>query len=116
MRKHKPRLKLNWKLRDKIISAIFKGSYLFIKNTGVKVSVEEFGDNADDYGRNEYRKDSCKIIFETSPTTKALKLVNHYNIHKNSHTNVVSTSANIDLYNLSLSPFETSSARLLYEK
>lgn len=113
-RKQKPRPKLNWRLRDKIIEAIFKGQTLFIKNTGVKVSVENFGDDVDDYIRNKYRRDSCKITFESTPTSKALKLVNNYSIHK--HSNTVSTNANIDLYNLSLTPFETPSARLLYEK
>lgn len=115
-RKQKPKPKLNWRLRDKIISAIFRGSSLFIKNTGVKVSVEHFGEDVDDYVRNRYRRDSCKIVFETTPTTKALRLVNNYSIHKNSHSNTVGTNANIDLYNLSLSPFETASAKLLYEK
>lgn len=115
-RKVKPRPKLNWRLRDKIIYAIFKGQSLFIKNTGVKVSVEHFGDDNDDWGRNKYRRDSCKIVFETTPTTKALKLVSNYSIHKNSHSQTVDTNANIDLYNLSLTPFETPSARLLYEK
>ena len=115
-RKQKPRPKLNWRLRDKIIHAIFKGQSLFIKNTGVKVTVEHFGDDNDEWGDSRHKRDSCKIVFESAPTTKALKLVNNYTMHKNCHTNLVETNANIDLYNLSLIPFETASAKILYEK
>mgnify|MGYP001567576444 CR=1 FL=1 len=114
-KKQKSSPKLNWRLRDKLIHAIFKGQSLFVKNTGVKVSVEHFGDN-DDWTTNSYRKDSCKIVFETVPTSKALRLVNNYSIHKNCHSNTVETNANISLHNLSLSPFETPSAKLLYDK
>lgn len=113
-KKQKPRPKLNWRLRDRIINAIFKGNSLFIKNTGVKVSVEQFGEDVDDWTYNKRRRDTCKIVFETTPNSKALRLLRNYSISK--HNNVVSTNATIDLYNLSLSPFETSSARLLYGK
>lgn len=120
MKKNKRKIKvlpkLNWRLRDKIIQAIFKGQNLFIKNTGVKISVEHFGNDGDFWPRSRERRDTCKIVFESVPTGKALKLVNDYSIHKNSHTNSVNSCANIDLYNLSLIPFETASAKLLYDK
>ena len=115
-RKQKARPKLNCKLRDKIIARIFMGNYLFIKNTGVRVSVENFGDDIGEYAVNRNGRDYCKITFETTPTTKALKLVNNYNIYKNTQSNTVSTNASIDLHNLSLSPFETEAAKLLYDK
>lgn len=115
-RKLKASPKLNWRLRDKIIQAIFKGQNLFIKNTGVKISVEHFGNDGEFWGRDPKNSDICKIVFESVPTGKALKLVRDYSIHKNSHTNSINSCANIDLYNLSLIPFETASAKLLYDK
>lgn len=98
-KKQKPSPKLNWRLRDKIIAAIFTGQSLFIKNTGVKVSVDHFGDDSfSSYSRNKYKVDTCKITFETVPNSKALKLVNSYSITKNSHTKTMDSDAYIYIY------------------
>lgn len=113
---------MNWRTRDKIIQAICKGEFLYIKDTGIKVSVDYYGSDIDGglFGvrnSNHRRADyPCHIIFSQAPTKKALTLCNKFHIKRNSVSNSMEIDGVISLENLSLTPYETKGAKLLYEK
>ncbi len=111
---------MNWRLRDKIIEAMFHNKDLYIKNTGVKVSVDYFGSdlNDDNWGRGRSKKSPfthVKIEFMSPPTIKALKLCRKYHIKKNSHSKTMELDAEIEIDQLSLVPYEGKAANLVYE-
>ena len=109
-------------MRDKIIEAMYKNEPLYIKGTGVKVSVDYFGtDSADRLGFTSRRKNldeysKCHIQFESAPNMKALKMCNVFHIKKNSHSKTMELDAHINISNLSLTPYETKAAKVLYEQ
>ncbi len=107
-------------MRDKLIEAMFRNETLYIKDTGVKVSIDYFGsDLSRDSGfrtSRTVRDYLVKVEFETAPSMKALKLCTKYHIKKNSHTKKMEMDAEVELDNLSLYPFETKGAKLLYGK
>lgn len=105
---------MNWRKRDKLIEAMVNNKDLYIVNTGVKISVEYFGssDNRDYRGR--IITAPVKIEFLTSPTSKALKLCKNFQIRKNGMTKKMELAAEIDLNNLSLTPYEGKIAKLVY--
>ena len=111
---------MNWRTRDKVIAAICKGETLYIKNTGIGVSVEYFGtDLREDTwrSRKQKRQDNlCQVEFIAMPNKKALNLCKKYHIKRNSHSKIMELEAEIDISNLSLTPFEGKGAKLLYEK
>lgn len=112
---------MNWRERDRIVEAMFKNEALYIRNTGVQVHVDYFGtDTRSNTGWNrtktldEYSK--CVIEFATPPTLKALKLCRTFHIKRNSHSKTMELNGEIDIKNLSLTPYETKAAKVLYEK
>lgn len=110
---------MNWKKRDKIIEAIYKNEPLFIKDTGVKVSVDYFGTDTDkfgSFGKKPTAVDKCQISFETAPTMKALKACTSYHIKKNSHTKKIELDAQIEIDKLSILPYESKAAKILYKQ
>ena len=112
---------MKWRERDKLIESMFNNSPLFIKDTGVQVSVDYFSTDQDrdnNWGRRKAIKDEprCKVNFETSPTMKALKLCCKFHIKRNSHSKVMEIDAEIKLDKLSTTPFESNAAKVLYEK
>lgn len=111
---------MNWRERDSIIKAMCEGKPLYIKNTGVKISVDYFGsDLGEDRWSTRKKKHisrPVKVEFETAPSLKALKMCRKYHIKKNSHSKTMELDAEIELDNLSLSPYENRAAKLLYEK
>ena len=111
---------MNWRYRDKLIAAICKGDHLYIKDTGVKVSVEYFGtdisDNSFRGGKSKRTDDPCNIEFLSTPTHKALQKVLKYHIKRNSHSKTMELDGVIHLKELSLTPYESKGAKILYEK
>jgi hypothetical protein len=113
---------MNWRTRDKIIEAMYKNEPLYIRDTGVKVSVDYFGtDTRDSLGFSGRKKDfdeysKCHIQFDSPPNMKALKMCKTFHIKKNSHSNTMELDAHIDISKLSLTPYETKAARVLYEQ
>ena len=113
---------MNWRIRDKLIHAICKGEALYIKNTGTKVAVDYYGFDIDGglLGRrssNNKRTDyPCHIVFLSVPTKKALTLCDKFHIKRNSITHNMEVDGTISLENLSLTPFESKGAKLLYAK
>lgn len=107
-------------MRDKLIEAMFNNETLYVKDTGVKVSIDYFGSDlkSEIFGRsNSKNRDyPVKVEFVTPPSIKALKMCNKYHIKKNSHTKQMELDAEIELDNLSLYPFETEGAKVLYGK
>ena len=108
-------------MRDKIIEAMYKNKPLYIRGTGVKVFIDYFGsDTRTNTGWNrtknldEYSK--CMIEFATPPNMKALKLCRAFHIKRNSHSKTMELNGEIDIKNLSLTPYETRAAKVLYEQ
>lgn len=107
---------MNYKTKNKLIEHICKGKPLFIKDTGVKVEVDYFGTDMNEFRSRNSREDYCQVDMITPPTTKALKLFEKFHIKRNSHTKEMEIEGTIKLRNLSLSPYETKAAKVLYEK
>jgi hypothetical protein len=110
---------MDWRVRDKLIEAMFKNEPLYIRDTGVKVSIDYFGtDEHPSFTRasDEKRMPRVKIVFDSAPNMKALKMCKKYHIKKNSHSKIMELDAEIDLDKLSLYPFESDGAKVLYGK
>lgn len=112
---------MNWRTRDKIINAICKGQKVYIKDTGIEVSVEYFGTDSREsfFDRNQKKsieKQICHIEFITVPSKKALDLCCKYHIKKNSVSKNMELDGHIELSKLSLTPFEGKAAKILYAK
>ncbi len=109
---------MNYRTKNKLIQAICKGQTLYIRDTGIAVRVDYFGsDLREDFrGRNRRIEHPCNIEFLTPPTTKALKLFNKWHIKRNSHSGKMELDGTINLEHLSLKPFETKAAKVLYDK
>lgn len=119
---------MNWRQRDRIIEAIFRNEPLYIRDTGVAVAVEYFGSDTRLGSSNtpwtKSKKVSkkvdefslVKIEFQSVPTIKALKLCNRFHIKRNSHSKTMELEAEIDIKNLSITPYETNAAKVLYEQ
>ncbi len=111
---------MNWRTRDKIIAAICKGEHLYIKDTGIKVSVDYFGTDLVDglwrAPKNKKVDEPCNIEFLDAPTHKALQKLIKYHIRKNSHSKTMEVEGTIGIKELSLTPFESKGAKILYEK
>jgi hypothetical protein len=108
---------MNYKTQNKIIEAICKGKNLFIKNTGIVVLVDYYGTDLLEFRRRgPDRRQFCNIEFLTTPTTKALKLLEKFHIKKNSHSKTMELDGVINLDLLSLSPYESKAGKLLYDK
>lgn len=115
---------MNWRYRDKIIEAIYKNEPLYIKSTGVKVFVDYFGTDSrntlDRYNSSRKKQldeySRCHIVFESAPNMKALKSCLTFHIKRNSHSKTIEVNAEIGISNLSLTPYETKAAKVLYEK
>ena len=115
---------MNWRQRDRIIEAMFRNEPLYIRDTGVAVTVEYFGtgtrlgsSNTPWTKRKKVDEFSlAKIEFQSAPTIKALKLCNRFHIKRNSHSKTMELEAEIDIKNLSITPYETNAAKVLYEQ
>jgi len=107
---------MNYKMKDRIISAIAKGDTLFIKGTGVRVTVDYFGVDCFTETVRGKKVENCHLEFIDTPTTECLKLCSKYDIKKNSHTKEIEVSGVIDIRKLSLRPYESKAGKLLYEK
>jgi hypothetical protein len=111
---------MNWRYRDKLIAAICNGDHLYIRDTGIRVSVDYFGtDIADNSWRGSKSKrsdDPCNIEFVDKPTHKALQKLIKYHIKRNSHSKTMELDGTIHLRELSLTPYESKGAKILYEK
>lgn len=105
---------MNWRVRNKLIEQICLGNTLFIKDTGVRVFVDYFGSDFD--GLRSSRFDLCKVIFHDKPTHKALKQMRRFHIRRNSHSKAVDVDGEITIDKLSLTPYESKGAKVLYEK
>lgn len=115
---------MNWRVRDKILETLFEGKEVYIKDTGVKITLDYFGS---DLERNNYFVSSpskkrakeeiaCKVNFVSKPTLKALKKCKSFHVRQNSHLRVVEIEGIIEVKELSLYPFETNSAKVLFKK
>lgn len=116
---------MNWRQRDRIIEAMFKNEPLYIRDTGVAVAVEYFGTDTRLGGNSntQWTKKKnidefslVKIEFQSAPTLKALKMCNRFHIKRNSHSKTMELDAEIDIKNLSITPYETNAAKVLYEQ
>lgn len=114
---------MNWRERDRIIEAMYRNEPLFIRDTGVAVAVDYFGtDTRLSGGRDSWTKAKAvdefslvKIEFQSPPTLKALKKCDRFHIKRNSHSKTMELDAEIDIKNLSLTPYESKAAKVLYE-
>lgn len=104
------------KEKDRIIEAICKGTSLYVKGTGIEVSVVYFGTDSHTFNSEKSKVTKCSIEFIGIPTASTLKLFVSYHIKKNSHSNLMELEGTIDIANLSLTPFETKAGKLLYDK
>jgi hypothetical protein len=108
---------MNWRLRDKIIEAICTDKPLYIKDTGIKVEVDYFGTDIDRFrSRGKPPIEEVRVTMVNTPTAKALKLFKEWHIKKNSHSKTMELDGVIELKNLSLTPFESKGAKILYAK
>jgi hypothetical protein len=115
---------MNYKAKNKIVEAICKDTPLFVKGTGVRVKVDYFGTDLDEFRVSLGRKQSkakdvrlfCNVEFVGSPTPKALKLFQRYHIKRNSVSDKMELDGVIDIENLSTTPYDSKAAKVLYEK
>lgn len=107
---------MNYREKNKIIEQICKGKSLFIKDTGITVEVEYFGSDMREFNRNEKEELFCQVTLTGIPTNKALSFFEKFNIKRNSVSNEMELDGVIKLTNLSITPFETKAAKVLYGK
>ena len=101
-----------------VIEAILTGKPIFVKNTGIKVSIIKL----EKVNRNRYYKmktATCDINFEQTPTYKALSTCENYSLRDEmvtlGGTKKLNIRASIKIMNLSHRPFETKSSKALYD-
>lgn len=108
---------MNYKLKNKIIESIIKCQPLYIKDTGVKVKVTYYGSDLREFGtRSRNALQYCNIDFLTSPTTKALKMLVSVHVREANKSDTMDCIGTILLDNLSLTPYDTKAAKLLFKK
>lgn len=102
--------------KNKLIEQICKGKPLFIKNTGIRVEVDYFGTDMHKFRSRNSKEDYCQVNMLDPPTIKSLKMFEKFHIKMNSHSKEMELEGTIKLSNLSIMPYETEAARVLYEK
>lgn len=110
---------MSYRNKNKIIEAICRGDILYIKNTGIAVTVTYFGtDVGTDWTTRKIKKveNLCEIEFINTPTRKALDLCEKFHIKRNTVSKKIELDGYIKIINLSISPFEGKAAKVLYEK
>jgi len=107
---------MNYRVKNKLIEAICNSKTLYVKDTGVKVNVIYYGTDLHEVGRDYKTKlEYCNIEFVDIPTTKCLKQLVKFHVRDGDNPGTMYSSATILLENLSLTPFETKAAKLLYK-
>jgi len=105
---------------NKILQALFLGEPVYIKNTGVQVELDYMGKDihrfSDDRNIKKSLFEIVKIDFVSVPNIEALKLLENFDVLKNSVSKKVSGSGIIKLENLSLQPYESEAANVLFKK
>lgn len=116
---------------NKIISAIFNESPLYIKDTGVKVELHSVNHVQEMIKQGNILNHSygVRVDFIDKPTVQALEKLLNYDIYHTKHNGlrhngadkaIVGTNytlaGNIDILNLSLYPFETPGAKILHQE
>lgn len=108
----------------RIIENASKGIPVYIKNTGIRVLITKLEKN--NYGYRKARNLSnlyCSIQFVDSPTYKALRMCQHYNLHCNSgyfksnqppNPIQIQIEATIKVLNLCSGPYETKASKILF--
>lgn len=104
---------------NKILQALFLGEPVYIKNTGVQVELDYMGKDIHRFRETQNERNVFEVVkvnFITVPNIKALKLLEYFDVLKNSVSNQVTGSGLVKLNNLSLQPYEGETAKILFKK
>lgn len=110
---------MNYHAKRKIVDAICRDETLFIKNTGVSVKILEYcSPDRSDYSGRRLRKvlELCNVQFLKPANKKSLSLCNKFTICRDSNSNKLEVTADVEIKNLSLYPYESKGAKVLYDK
>lgn len=103
-----------------VMEMILKGEIVYIKNTGVKVFVQDIN-----YHKGQRKDFTVQIRFEDVPTKKSIEMCENFHVRANRGPNTLGSSVNyssvsidahIKFTALSAIPYETKAAKTLYKK
>lgn len=114
---------MNYRTREKILNAMCSDDTLYVRDTGVAVKIEEYTSDQEIVEIPLIRKNSkkkrsemCTVVFQGTPNKKCIDLSIDFSIYRNGTTQKLEFKADIELKNLSVYPFESRGAKLLYDR